>query len=194
MALGASGVVAAVLNRPGSLGPALGKRSRGELPLLAAAERSAARAASTIARLDACLWRPFNMVVADRHDAFFLPGLGSGRPAPRPLGAGVWMVTAHDPNDLASPRTRRHLPLFREARAPDPDHGDWSTWEALLADATYGTAGVGEALRVPPVGGFGTVCSSLLALAIDGRRQWRFCAAAPGAAPFAEVALPTAMA
>ncbi|MBR0678152.1 NRDE family protein, partial [Roseomonas alkaliterrae] len=34
MALGPGGVVAAVLNRPGSLGPEAGKRSRGELPLV----------------------------------------------------------------------------------------------------------------------------------------------------------------
>ena len=35
MAANGAGVVAAVLNRPGSLGPAPGKRSRGELPLVA---------------------------------------------------------------------------------------------------------------------------------------------------------------
>ena len=35
MGVNRDGVVAAVLNRPGSLGPAAGKRSRGELPLLA---------------------------------------------------------------------------------------------------------------------------------------------------------------
>ena len=38
MAINRHGVMAAVLNRHGSLGPAAGKRSRGELPLLALRE------------------------------------------------------------------------------------------------------------------------------------------------------------
>ena len=41
LAVSDGGVVAAVLNRVGSLGPAPGKRSRGELPLIALAEATA---------------------------------------------------------------------------------------------------------------------------------------------------------
>jgi len=182
-------VVAAALNRPGSLGPAPGKRSRGVLPLLAAGAGSAAEAASRLAGLDAGAWRPFNLVVADAADAFFLRGLGAGRPEAVPLGEGVTMVTAHDPNDPASPRMRRHLPRFRAAPPPDPGTGDWAGWEALLADDTHGEAGIGEALRVPPVQGFGTVSASLAALGRSGARVWRFCPAAPGTAAFGPVAL-----
>ena len=181
MALGLGGVLATVLNRPGSLGPAEGKRSRGELPLLAAASRSAEQAAKALATLEAGAWRPFNLLLVDQHDGFFLRGRGEGRPDVMRLDAGVTMVTAHDPNDLDSPRIRRHLPLFDQAKAPEPEIEDWSAWETLLTDAGFGSAGIAEALRVPPVRGFGTVCSSLLALAADGRRRWRFCdtAAAP---------------
>src|SRR5580692_6034265 len=64
MGINGAGVIAAVLNRPGSLGPAAGKRSRGELPLLALREGSARAAAEAIAGLDAGLWRSFNMVLA----------------------------------------------------------------------------------------------------------------------------------
>ena len=53
MGVNRHGVVAAVLNRPGSLGPAPGKRSRGELPLLALEHDLAAAAAAAIAALDA---------------------------------------------------------------------------------------------------------------------------------------------
>src|SRR5579863_2270616 len=52
MGVNRHGVVAAVLNRPGSLGPEAGKRSRGELPLLALAEVSAADAVGTLVALD----------------------------------------------------------------------------------------------------------------------------------------------
>ena len=71
-----------------SLGPAPGKRSRGELPLLALRDSTAAAAASAIAALPAAEWRPFNMVVADRHGGIFLRGEGSGRPEALPLPPG----------------------------------------------------------------------------------------------------------
>jgi hypothetical protein len=183
------GVVAAVLNRPGSLGPAPGKRSRGELPLLALASGTAEDAAEAIAALDAGAWRPFNMVVADASGAWFLRGLGEGRPEPLALGPGISMVTALDPNDVASPRTRRHLPRFRAAPPPAPERDDWAGWEALLADDGFGAEGIGAALNVPPVLGFGTVCSSLLALGAAGERVWRFCPGRPTPGGFARIAL-----
>lgn len=183
MAMNAHGVVAAVLNRPGTLGPAPGKRSRGELPLVALRGATAADAAARIAALPARDWRPFHMVVADASAAFFLAGLGEGVPAAVPLPPGVSMVTAHPPNDLASPRTSRHLPRF-QAAAP-PEDGNWGEWPALLADSGGTSA---EALNVPPIGGFGTVCASLVAL--GPVRQWRFAPGPPDRTEFASVALP----
>jgi hypothetical protein len=186
----ASGVFAAVLNRPGSLGPAPGKRSRGELPLMAVEDGAAgaAAAARRLTALPADEWRPFNLVLADRRTAHFVRGLGTGRPEAVPLPEGVSMVTAHDPNDLASPRTRRHLPRFVEAVPPAPEREDWAAWEALLADDGHEES-MAEALRVPPVGGFGTVCASLLAIGAEGRVIWRFAGGPAGAAPFRTVAL-----
>jgi hypothetical protein len=183
------GLVAAVLNRPGSLGPAPGKRSRGDLPLMALEAATAGEAAARIAALDAGDWRPFNMVVADATHAVFLRGLGEGAPQPVPLGAGIAMVTAHDPNDLTSPRTRRHLPRFRAAAPPDPEAGDWAGWETLLSDQTQDENGIGSALNVPPVAGFGTVCASLVALGAGGGRIWRFSPRPPAPGGFAAIAL-----
>lgn len=189
MALGPAGVLAAVLNRPGSLGPAHDKRSRGELPLLAATAESARAAAARIAALPAGEWRPFNMVVADARDAVFIRGLGAGHPEAVTLGEGFAMVTAHDPNDPTSPRTRRHLPRFRATPPPDPAAGDWSAWTRLLADSAYDPAiGIAETLNVPHVNGFGTVSSSLLAL--GPARQWLFRAGPPGAGPYLPVPVP----
>jgi Transport and Golgi organisation 2 len=187
MAANDAGVVATVLNRPGSLGPAPGKRSRGELPLLALEHATAEAAAAAIAALPAAEWRPFNMVLADSGSrAFFLRGVGAGRPEALPLPEGVSMVTALDPNDRSSPRTARHLPRFRAAPPPDPDRDSWAGWEALLADDGFrAAAGPAEALCVPPTDGFGTVCSSVLGLRRDGPRIWRFANGAPCRVPFA---------
>lgn len=183
MGMNQAGVLAAVLNRPHSLGPVPGKRSRGELPLAALDAAAAAAAAARLAALDAGLWRPFNMVLADAAGGWFLRGLGQGRADAQPLPPGLSIVTAHDPNDLSSPRIARALPRFAASPPPCPDSGDWSAWEALLADTAPGKERA-AALNVPAEGGFGTVCSSLVALAADGRRVWRFCPAPPGAAAF----------
>lgn len=177
------GVVAAVLNRPGSLGPAVGKRSRGELPLLALAHPSAGEAASAIAPLDAGAWRSFNLVLADRSGARFVRGLGQGRPQVETLTPGLHMVTAHDPDDTDSPRVARHLERFRSARPPEPD--DWRDWQVILADRS---GGPGEQINVVPRGGFGTVCSSLFALPARGAAIWLFAAGPPHEAPFLTVA------
>ncbi len=179
------GVVAAVLNRQGSLGPAVGKRSRGELPLIALAEPTVAAAVQAIATLDAGRWRSFNLVLADAAGAVFVRGLGHGRPQLQPLAPGLRMVTAHDPDDLDSPRVARHLPRFAAAPPPDPVRG-WQAWQDLLADQTGEAA---QQLNVVPRGGFGTVCASLLALPAQGSPVWLFSAGPPHAAPFIPVDL-----
>jgi len=182
MGINRHGVAAAVLNRPGSLGPAAGKRSRGELPLLALEAGSAGEAASAIAALDAGRWRSFNLVLADRTGAVFVRGLGHGQPEAVPLSPGLHMITAHDPDDFDSPRVARHLPRFLAATAPEPP--DWRDWQAILGDRS-GTSG--EQLNVVPRGGFGTVCSSLLGLPREGSAAWLFAAGAPDQAPFLPV-------
>jgi hypothetical protein len=190
MGINSVGVIAAVLNRPGSLGPAPGKRSRGELPLLALRHGSAAAAARTIGELDAGLWRSFNMVLADRDGVIFVRGLERGRPEIEPLSPGLHMVTAHDPDDLDSPRVARHLPRLRAATPPDED--DWAAWRAIVTDRS-GTAA--EQINVAPRGGFGTVCTSLVTVTPAGTARWLFAAGAPDHAAFAPVALaPVALA
>jgi hypothetical protein len=185
MGVNSAGVVATVLNRQGTLGPATGKLSRGELPLIALAEGSAEAAARAIGALDAGSWRSFNMVIADRTGAWFIRGLGHGRPEPVPLEPGVQMVTAHDPNDLTSPRVARHLPRFRAA--PHPVPADWESWRAILADRG---GEPGEQINVPARAGYGTSSSSLLALPAEGAPVWLFAAGPPDEAQFEAVTLP----
>jgi hypothetical protein len=76
------GVVAGILNRVGTLGAAAGKRSRGELVLEALDHADAASAAAALAEIDPDAYRPFNLIIADARDAFWLrhagglPGFG----------------------------------------------------------------------------------------------------------------------
>ncbi len=183
LAMNAQGVVAGVLNRVGSLGPAPGKRSRGELPLLVLERHTAEAAAKTACGLDAAEWRSFNLVLADRSGAWFVRGLGSGRPDAQPLAAGVHMVTAHDPDDLESPRVARHLPRFRAAAVPS--QADWAAWQAILADDS---GPLGTELNVPLRSGFGTVSADMIFL--TSPPVWLFAPGPPNRAAFSSVPLP----
>lgn len=191
------GVVAAVLNRSGSLGPAAGKRSRGELPLDALDHADAASAAEALGELDAGAYRSFNLVVADAQDAFWIKGEGHGPVQVAEAPEGVSVLTAHDLNDTAaSPRARHYLPIFETTAPPDPDAGDWSRWETLLAskEMAPGQSDANAAIHVETDWGFGTTSSSLIALPDPARGAtvrpvWRFAVAWPARLPFVDVAL-----
>jgi uncharacterized protein with NRDE domain len=191
------GVVAGILNRRGALGPEAGKRSRGELVLEALDHADARAAADALADLDGRAYRPFNMMIADNRDGFWIRHAGDCEVEVRPLPLGLAMLTAGDINDESSPRARRYLPLFRAATAPDPDSGDWSYWEVLMAsrehDADAGPRGAMAIVTGGPIdGAFGTVSGALIALPDAGSAKkpvWRFCAGRPGAAPYEDVPL-----
>jgi len=192
------GVVAGVLNRRGSLGPAPDARSRGELVLEALDHADAAAAADALAALDPRAYRSFNLVVADDRDAFWIRGLGREGPARvavAPVPASVSMLTAYDLDDPGDGRIATFLPRFRAAAPPDPDAGDWAAWETLLATRPPEGAPAREsAMSFALDSGFGTRSSSLIALpsrALEPERRplWRFAAGAPDHTPFMPVTL-----
>ena len=189
------GLVAGVLNRMNTLGPAPGLRSRGELPLEALDHAEATIAADALAHLDPAAYRPFNMIVGDATSAFWLANRGE-RIDMAEIPEGVSMITAYDLNDPESPRTRRYLPQFKDAPTPDPATGDWSSWQHLMGNPEHDAeAGPGGAMRVETATGFGTVSSSLIALprpkevleAAPQRPVWLFAAGRPGDVSFEPV-------
>ena len=191
------GPVAGVLNRMNTLGPAAGMASRGTLVLDALSHADAAAAAEALGRLDPARYRPFNMVIADGRDAFWLrhlgPEEGKERVEVMALPPGLSMITAHDRNDVSSPRIRRFLPRFEAALPPDPHIGDWSSWTRLLESRDHAPEdGPGAAMTVVMESGFGTVSGSLIALPPRRRPPspiWLFAAGRPGEAPYLPVAL-----
>jgi uncharacterized protein with NRDE domain len=174
------GVVAAMLNRHGTLGPAKGFRSRGELVLEALDHADAAEAARALKHLEPGAYRPFNMIVADNRDAFWLrhaDPTGTLGLAVKPIAEGLSMLTAGELDDAESGRIRRYRPRFAKAKAPDPDRNDFAAWQALLESREAGAEdGPTGAMRFETETGFGTVSSSLVALAAPGHgeRRWRF--------------------
>ncbi len=158
------GVVAGILNRMGSLGPAAGKRSRGELVLDALDFADAADAAASLGEVAPEAYRPFNLAIADNRDAFWVRNTGEDVTVV-PIGEGLHMLTAHDMDDTGSARIRGHRPRFAAAPPPEPEDGDWKAWIEVLASRVpwEGKAREG-AMNVVTDFGFGTVCSSLVAL------------------------------
>ncbi|KAA5604455.1 NRDE family protein [Roseospira marina] len=184
------GVVAAMLNRHGTLGPQEGKRSRGELVLEALDHADARDAAEVFADLNPEAYRPFNLVVADTHEAFWVRHAGTGPVAVEALAEGLSMLTAADVNDTGDPRIAAHLPRFRAAAVPDPEAPEgWAGWTAVQTmgpppDAAMAGAGMCFAYD----SGFGTICATQIALpapALDPRPPViRFAAGPPDMTPF----------
>ena len=167
MGVNRAGVVAAVLNRPGSLGPADGKRSRGELPLLALAHRSADAAAGAIAALDATDWRSFNLVFADAAGAILVRGSRPRHPEVQRLAPGLRMITAHDPDDR---RARAWLGTWRGSIQPPRPVQRFRRLADILADRTRPPRRT-DATWCRVEASAPVFCSSLLALRRYGRRS-----------------------
>ena len=185
------GLVAAVLNRHGTLGPEAGKRSRGELVLEALDHADAEAAAAALAHLDPGAYRPFNLVVADATEAYWIRHAGDGMVRSAALEPGIAMLTSRELNDAQSPRVRRYLPLFRMAEPPDPDRADWSSWQLLLAATASETGDPRDAMCIATDGPYGTVSSSLIALPPlpTDPAIWLYADGPPDGTHFAPVAL-----
>jgi hypothetical protein len=193
------GLVAAMLNRMGTLGPQAGKRSRGELVLSALDHGSAAAAVAALTAEDGRNYRAFNMVVADGKNAFWLRHLGSESSSAMdfeafPLPDGLSMITARDRNDGSSPRIAANLPRFAAARPPDPASGDWTAWQELLRRRALAGEPQEAAMTLAYPNGFATLSSSLVALAqpAEGRGVkaiWLFAAGPPDRCDYCPVAL-----
>jgi uncharacterized protein with NRDE domain len=189
------GVVAGILNRYGTLGPAPGQRSRGELVLEALDHADARDAADALAAIDPRAYRPFNLIIADNRDAFWLRHADEQGREPVTVAAlapGLAMIASGDLDDVEKPRLRRYRPRFAAATAPDPGSADWQTWATLLADdETAPQEGPAGALRIVTATGFGTVSSALLALPAPGRADaspvFRFRAWQPEPGPWTAI-------
>jgi uncharacterized protein with NRDE domain len=189
------GVIAGVLNRTGSLGHDPAYRSRGELPLEALDHAEAKAVAEALLDLDPESYQPFNLFVGDAQEAFWISSLNEYGEPEIQLGdipAGVSMLTDTDLNDASSHRVTRFLPQFHKALEPEPDKDDWSTWMEILSTTDFDDdAGSKGAINIEGDGGFGTVCSSIIAIPsfalAPQKPRWIFAGGAPNKTPFETV-------
>lgn len=198
LGLNDAGVLAAIMNRRGTLGPQPDKHSRGELVLRALSFDSATLAATALTELDPAHYQSFNLVIADRHKAFWVCHKGNRQSHDiviHTLLEGLTMLTSKNPNNLRSPRIRTYLPRFQRLAAPDPAvSGGWADWADVLSDRSHEVnAGPEGAMNVISAHGYGTVSSSLLALPARHRSDlkpvWLFAPGHPDRMSYREVPL-----
>jgi len=182
-------VVAAVLNREGSLGPTTGKRSRGELVLDAVDHPDAMVAAEALAGLDGRAYRSFNLIIADNQNAYWVRGTEEAAVEVQDIPPGLHMITSRELDDTGSVRIGRFLPMFTNAQEPDVGADDWSAWERLLRTRLHESEDdPRETMCIVTDRGYGTVSSSLIALPSadhpDRKRVWKFANGRPDEHPF----------
>jgi hypothetical protein len=193
------GVLAAVLNGRGTLGPRSGFRSRGELPLEALEHADAIDAIEALGAINPDAYRACHLVIADNRDAAVISVLETeaGHRAVRtPIPPGLSILTSRGLNDMSHPRAKMYLPQFRAAKEPDPANdgtgGDWTAWRHLLASRLHDPAqGHDGAMTIVTETGYGTVSSTLVALPApntDGIKPvFLFAAGRPGEAEYRPV-------
>jgi hypothetical protein len=178
------GVMAAVLNRTGSLGPSDDTRSRGELVLDALDYADAADAAEAMSAINPQAYRTFNLVIADNRDVYWLCNRDSeSKVEANEVSNGVSIITSQDMNDPDAPRVASFAHRFEVAAPPTPETGDWGEWMTLMGTrAGQLDDAPDEAMCVASGHGFATVSSSLLALPAPGTEEkpiWRFASGQP---------------
>ena len=185
LAISEHGVVAGLLNRRTEALPLASKRSRGELPMLALGERTAAAAAARVGALDGETYNAFNLLVADRDEAWVAQNHDHEMRI-TPLAAGLHLVSNLDVDDPTCPKIARSHVRFAaagDAFALDGDEAGFrAALHAIVSDHTLTLdPRLPDALGAICVhaGRFGTRCSSLLLLDDTGRWRHWFAAGPP---------------
>jgi uncharacterized protein with NRDE domain len=109
LATNEAGVVAGLTNRPLRDGPDAAKRSRGELPLALARHPTAAAAVEAFrTEVDPGAYNPSWLLVADRHDTFFIDVTGAERVDVEHLPPGVHVLENRDLHERSPKVDRVH--------------------------------------------------------------------------------------
>jgi uncharacterized protein with NRDE domain len=202
LAVNQHGVVAGLTNRPAPGGRDLSKRSRGELPLMAAEQRSAHDAVNELARrVRPGDYNPAWLLVADRDSLHYVEIAADRSPSFRQLPPGIHIL-----ENVALGEASRKVDRVRSlmSRATVQGGSLWTAMPAVLADHTLPTTeggvrpATGDVERPPAVlascvhtDDYGTRSSVLVRVPIDpaARLEMSVADGHPCTNPFIDVSL-----
>jgi uncharacterized protein with NRDE domain len=162
------------------LGAPPGERSRGQLVVDTAAERTLAEAVALVGELDLARYGPFNLLLADATHAF----LATNWPKER-LERVDASLTAIGNDRLDDPGPRTRIAALQALELLDLDAAALEpALVRLLSDHTGADPFCRHSER------YGTVSSTLLRLDPAGVASHRFAAGPPCATPFLDIAVP----
>jgi len=128
----------------------------------------ASEAAEALSHIEPAAYRTFNLMIADNRDAFWLRHADPSGTLPitvTPLKPGLHLIASGDLDDDDLPRLKRYRPLFEQAPIPDPEAGNWASWQKLLTDSDLKPGEEAQnVMRFDTGRGFATVSSALIAL------------------------------
>lgn len=194
LAVNEHGLVAGLTNLPNPTGRDAAKKSRGELPLLAAAHSSAEAAARTLGKeLRAEQYNPCWLLIADRTGVFYLDVTGFGPPGFVALGRGAWIL---ENRPILSDSSKADAVRLSLSRAGGLDGDDWA---AGLHEAIRSHEIPERAKRTPAsvrpleteapcvhAGPYGTRSSLLARVNDEGLPEVRFTDGPPCTAPLTD--------
>ncbi len=167
-----TGLVAGILNRRTSMPPDRACRSRGLLCLDLLAFPTAVVGAARAAAEPAGRYNAFNLLVADRTDAFVVSQPAGERPRAARLEAGLHLLTNLDVNDPTCPRIAASHRRFAAAGETFARGGDVDALvkglREILADHATALDPRGPGSLCVHAGPYGTRSSSVLMVASEG--------------------------
>lgn len=186
LAIAADGRIAAVTNRLCD-GVDPSRRSRGELPLAMLEVGASSSVRELLVDLDPSLYNPFNALYVARDGAMVGHAEGSGRTRVTDLEPGLHVLTLCDVDEASDAKVAF---LARQLEAASREFADGamllSAMETLLAE--HGDDHRTDLACTCVHGdGYGTVSSSAVALAHDGRLTYRYADGPPCRAPWRDV-------
>jgi uncharacterized protein with NRDE domain len=146
LAVNQHGVVAGLTNRPAPGGRDLSKRSRGELPLMAAGQPTAHDAAHELARrVKPGEYNPAWLLVGDRDSLHYVEIAADRPPSFRVLFPGIHIL-----ENVALGQPSLKVDRVRSLMAEATPKGEplWTTLPTVMADHTVPTAGGGDRQEV----------------------------------------------
>jgi uncharacterized protein with NRDE domain len=140
LAVNEHGVVAGLTNRPSPGGRDLTKRSRGELPLMVASQRSAEEGVAELTRtVLPGQYNPAWLLVGDREGLYYVELTIDGPPSSRPLSPGIHVlenVALGEPSPKVDWVLSQLSTVEQSSTAEQMDRSLWTAMSSVLSDHT----------------------------------------------------------